>query len=195
MLLLGRCRWCRKPISPRYPLLELLSASWAWALAERFGPGLGFWMLLSLGGVLLVASFIDFERCILPDVLVFPGAVLAFACAVSVLGLSWMESLFGGLAGAGSLWCVQRAYRCFRGRDGLGDGDVKLMLLLGFLVGWRALPVLFVIASLSGLVAGVFYMAGIQGAAKLRVRMPFGPFLNFAGLALVLWPGAVASVF
>lgn len=187
-LLLGRCRSCRRPISLRYPLLEVLSALWAWALAVRFGPGPGFWMLLALGGLLLVASFIDLERRILPDVLILPGAALALACSVAVLGRSWPQALLGGLAGAGSLWCVQATYRLLRGRDGLGDGDVKLMLLLGFLVGWRALPMLFVAASLSGLAAGVFYMAGVRGGARLQVSMPFGPFLSFAGSLLVLWP-------
>lgn len=186
-LLRACCRECRKPISWRYPVVEIVSGLWAWALADAFGASPAFLFHMVLGGILIVASFIDFEHYILPDFLTLPGAALAFLGAVFVMDMPWQTSLIGAAVGAGTFRLLQLAYRRFRGMEGLGTGDVKLMLLLGALAGWKGLPVVITWGAMSALVASLIYMARARGEDRLRVMIPFGPFLSFGGMLYVLY--------
>ncbi len=191
LLLKGRCRACQEPISLRYPAVELISALWALGLALEFGPTLVFALYLVMGGLLIVASFIDFQAYILPDILTLPGAALAFAGAYFILypalgAPSPLDSLIGAVAGAGVFWLLQQIYRRLKGIEGLGTGDIKLMLLLGALLGWQALPMLVLAAAVSALFASLYFMLRSSGPA-LSTMVPFGPFLSLGGMLYVLF--------
>jgi leader peptidase (prepilin peptidase) / N-methyltransferase len=185
MALRGRCRSCRCPISIRYPVMEAISGLWALALAIKFGPTLPFAVYLAFGGVFIVASFIDFELFILPDVLTLPGALLAFVSAVALLGMDWQSSLLGALFGAGLFLLVQKGYYLIKRMDGLGTGDIKLMLLIGALLGWQYLPVMILLAATTGLVASLFYLRR-DGALGMKTAIPFGPFLCLGAMLSIL---------
>ena len=204
LLLRGRCFGCKARISWRYPLMELLSMGWAVMSARLVaalfaGPGLpaapawlpdGFpawlpaWLLLmAVGGVFLVASFIDLVLFILPDALTFPGMALGLAAGVFSLGLPWDQSLIGAAAGAGSFWLLRFAHMRLRGAEGLGMGDVKLMAMIGALTGWLGLPAAVLFGAGSAL---AFYpLFRMAWKDKGPVRIPFGPFLCL-GCALAL---------
>ncbi len=186
LLLLGRCRECKQRISIRYPVLELLSGLWALALALKFGPGWLWLLYLSFGGLLLVLSFIDLESFILPDFLTLPGAGAAFCCAWFLPHLSWQNSLLGALSGAGFFWILQRTYKLLKGVQGLGSGDIKLMLLLGALLGWQALPLSIFLAAVSGLCLSLFFLRSSPGQG-LQTAIPFGPFLSLGGMLYILF--------
>jgi leader peptidase (prepilin peptidase) / N-methyltransferase len=185
MALRGRCRSCRTPISLRYPVIEAISGLWTLALAVKFGPSLPFAVYLAFGGVFIVASFIDFELFILPDVLTLPGALLAFASAVLLLGMDWQSSLLGALFGAGLFLLVQKGYYLVKRMEGLGTGDIKLMLLIGALLGWQHLPVMIFLAATTGLVASLFYLR-LEGARGMKTAIPFGPFLCLGAMLTIL---------
>ena len=185
VILAGRCGHCRAPIPWRYPALELLSALWAVLLAWRFGPGLAWLLLMAVGGVYLVAAFIDLEIFILPDALTYPGAVLGLAAGVLALHQPVLDCLIGALVGAGLFWLLRLAYFKAKGVEGLGLGDVKLMLMIGAMSGWLGLPVTILLGALSALVISPVYMlASGQGT---KARIPFGPFLCLGSMISILW--------
>lgn len=188
----GRCRHCAVRINLRYPLIELISCLWAVALALRFGPGWPWLCYMVFGGIFIVASFIDLEICILPDALTLPGAGLAVVCAATVLDVGVVQSLLGAGVGAGVFWLLQVLYRRLRGLEGIGTGDIKLMLLVGALLGPASLPLVVVLAGVSGLLAGVVYMLKPTGQG-LKTRVPFGPFLSLGAMLYILYGKAVVG--
>jgi len=186
ILLQGKCTACRQPISIRYPAVEGISGLWALLLALSFGPGWAWLVYMVFGGLLVIISFIDLEIFILPDAFTLPGGLLAFLCAAFLLGIGWKASLLGGAIGAGGFWLLQKGYKLLKGVEGMGTGDIKLMFLLGALLGWQALPLVVFFAAISGLAVSLFYLrkAGSQG---LQTAIPFGPFLSLGGMLYILW--------
>jgi len=201
LLLRARCRACHSPISPRYPIVELLSAL-LWLVAALFfgvGPqaiivGIFFW-------VLLVLSFIDIDTMRLPNPIV--GALAAVGLAAAVVSQFWgtlsvplagsqqplVSALLGALLGAGLSGIVAAVYSGVRGRAGFGMGDVKLLGAMGLFLGPYVL-----LALMTGSVIGTVY--GIAVAARtgsgLQSKIPFGPFLAVGGVATaVLGPAVV----
>lgn len=190
LMLRGRCRQCSEPISWRYPLLEAVSAAWAVLLAWKYGLGPEFATLIVIGGMFLVASFIDFEVYLLPDVITLPGAAIGFAASVFVLREGIVKDLamdagLGMVMGAGLFYLLGRGYKLLRGVEGLGLGDVKLMLMIGALVGASGLPLTIILGAVSALLASIFYM--IRSGSGARTPIPFGPFLSFACMVYLLW--------
>ena len=204
IFLRAKCRSCAEPISWRYPTVELVSGLWALGLAWKFplnltaGPlELGWeWSLaifavhMVVGGILIVASFIDFDSYILPDILTLPGAVLALAGAYFVLrpSLGWptlTDSLIGAGIGAGLFWLLQFLYRKLKGMEGLGTGDIKLMLLLGAWNGWQALPFTLLAAGVTAIAGYIVYNR--MNDSDEPTMVPFGPFLSLGGMLYVLF--------
>jgi leader peptidase (prepilin peptidase)/N-methyltransferase len=185
LLLWGKCRSCREDIHWRYPVVEGISGLWALLLALKFGPETAFAVYLFFGQILIIISFIDLEIFILPDIYTLPGSVAALAATVLFLGLPWSSSLIGALAGGGTFLILQQGYKWLKGRDGLGAGDIKLMFLLGALLGWQALPLVVFMAAVSALTVSLVYLR--QANAKgLQTAIPFGPFLSLGGMLYIL---------
>lgn len=186
LLLRGRCRTCAESISWRYPIVEAVSGLWALLLALQFGLGWPWLVYMVVGGMLIIMSFIDFQEFILPDVFTLPGAVLAFAGSTLLVGMPWLDSLLGALIGAGAFWLLQKGYYLLRGVEGLGTGDIKLMLMLGALVGWQGLPVMIFLAAFTALAASLGYMAK-NAHQGMQTRIPFGPFLSLGAMLQILY--------
>jgi leader peptidase (prepilin peptidase)/N-methyltransferase len=185
-LLLGaKCRSCKGKIHWRYPAVELLSGVLALLFAVKFGPTAQWLIYMVFLGIFLVASFIDLDAFILPDVLTYPAAVLALSTPL-FLPVDWLETLLGGLFGAGIFLLLQQAYLRLRGIDALGTGDIKLMLSLGALVGLSLLPLMILLSALCALVIAVVYLRRPEGQG-LRTAIPFGPFLCLGAVLTLLW--------
>ncbi|RMD80189.1 MAG: prepilin peptidase [Gammaproteobacteria bacterium] len=184
LLLRGRCRACGRPISLRYPLVELLSAALSAAVCWRFGLGwpAGAALLLTWG--LLALSLIDLEHQLLPDDLSYP---LLWAGLLGSLP-GWFAdpeaAILGAAGGYLSLWLVYVAHRWVTGREGMGHGDFKLLAVLGAWLGWQALPAVILASSVLGAAAGLALLA--TGRLQRGHPLPFGPFLAAAGWAVLL---------
>ncbi len=185
IFLRGRCGHCKTPISWRYPLMEPSSCAWATALALRFGPTLPWLLLMAVGGIFLVASFIDLVIFILPDVLVLPGIALGLAAGVFGLGLPVQQSLIGAASGFGLFWIVRFVHMRLRGMEGLGLGDVKLMAMVGAITGWAALPAAILFGAGSALLLAPAFRLSSKENGPLRI--PFGPFLCLGCALAVFW--------
>jgi len=179
----GRCRHCDAPVAWRYPLLEAgLGLLWA-GLAWHFSltPELGMALLLSF--LLWVLTWIDLETGLLPNALTFPGmaAGLLFAFAYG----DFTASLLGALAGYAVFWLVARLFLLLTGREGLGQGDFKLLAMLGAFLGWQALPFVVFLSSFVGAVIGGLFL--LLSRKPLRAEIPYGPYLAGAGMIWLVW--------
>ena len=177
----ARCRHCQASVSWRYPLLELaVAAWWAWSAAQG-GVSAAALAWAGFGTVLLALAFIDADTMLLPDVLTQPlmwsGLILS---AWGLTGLSLSDSLWGAVAGYVCLWLVHAVFKMITGKQGMGEGDFKLLAALGAWLGWMVLPVLLLIASLLGVIValGMRWRGSLQAGEPL----PFGPYLVFAGM-------------
>ncbi len=192
LFLRGRCRHCRGYISWEYPLVEAITGLLSLALFIRYGLSLQFLFFFLFAGTLVVISFIDLHHRIIPDVLSLPGILAGWAYSLLAGHIPWLDSLIGSIAGAGALFLVALVYQRLTGREGMGGGDIKLLGMIGAWMGWRSLPFIVLISSLTGAVIGsIFILIAGKG---YRFRIPFGPFLSlgaliylFFGLRLTSW--------
>ena len=198
LLLRGRCRACRAPISARYPLVEALAALLAAALWWKFvaaeptqvlGVRLArFACYFAFGGVLLVLSFIDLATRLLPDVITLPSLPIFYLAAFGAHGADWRARLIGAAAGYLFFRLIADFYYYVLKREGFGLGDGKLLGVIGAVLGWQALPfVVFVGATVGALVSLPPAIAARRrdaGSAEplRRAQIPFGPFLALAAL-------------
>jgi leader peptidase (prepilin peptidase)/N-methyltransferase len=138
-------------------------------------------------GVLLILSWIDFKTFLLPDYLTY--GLLAYGLLANIfLGLAWASiesSILGGLFGFVSLYVLNQLYLKIRGHHGIGMGDAKLLAGLGACLGIQSLPYILLIASVSGLIGGYVWLK-IHGQDQSQV-FPFGPFIAFGGIIVLLW--------
>src|ERR1041384_1298954 len=192
LILRGRCRNCRAPISARYPAVEALTGV-LFALTfwhDGLAPVLPFDLIFVAALVALI--FIDAEHMILPDVITLPGFFIMLVCRALVPNLfglgfvtngllagwpAWTISLFGALigplVGGGSLSRVGWLWQRLRGVEAMGLGDVKMMFMVGAYVGWRLTILTIFLGVLSGSIIGVALMAR-QRDRSMQMLLPFG---------------------
>jgi leader peptidase (prepilin peptidase)/N-methyltransferase len=196
LLLGGRCRACKAGISPRYPLVEALTAALTLGLYLLLGLSVPLALYLPFSWALVALAFIDAEHQILPDRITLPG--IACSLLVPVLGrmpelpwsphvprLSFGDWVLGVALGAGIPYLVAVGYRLTQLRkpaaeriDGMGMGDVKMLAMVGGFLGWK----LVLLTIFAGSVLGSAW--GLGGVALSRYGMkhalPFGTFLAMA---------------
>jgi leader peptidase (prepilin peptidase)/N-methyltransferase len=194
LLLRGRCRSCRSPIGWRYPVVELLTAALFAACAWRWGLGASALVWAAFAATLLALACIDADTQLLPDALTLPllwGGLISAAAGWSQTAVT--DALWGAVAGYGVLWLLQQGFGLATGKQGIGQGDFKLLAALGAWLGWQALLPLLLLASLGGAAIGL----GLRWSGRLGAGQPlaFGPYLAMAGAALMwlapldgLWP-------
>jgi len=191
LILRGRCRRCASPISPRYPLVEMLGGFAAVGAASHFGPTAHALLALAFLDALIVVTFIDLDHQIIPDAISLSGIGVGFAAALIFGQPSWAASLSGILLGGGVLWAVAEGYHWLTGREGMGGGDIKLLAMIGAFLGWRMIPVALMIASLSGTVIGIGLM--LARGRDSRTAIPFGPFLALGAACALFWGEALIT--
>jgi len=179
----GRCRFCRAPVSVRYPLIELACGAWALLAWLRLGLVPELAPVLLWGWLLVTLTVIDLDFKLLPDALTLPGTLIALAAAL--LGPGMRHALLGIVVGSGYLWLFAWIWATFLKRDGMGGGDIKLAAMFGALLGPLGAFVTITLAALGGAVAGAVLMA--RGKGGMRSELPFGTFLAPAAMAVFLW--------
>jgi leader peptidase (prepilin peptidase)/N-methyltransferase len=191
LLLRGRCRSCGVAISIRYPLVEMLGGIAAVSVVAGFGFSAYALLAFAFLASLIVITFIDVDHQIIPDAISLPGIGVGFAGSLLLDRPGWLASLAGIILGGGLLWVVAEGYYRLTGREGMGGGDVKLLAMIGAFLGWRAIPVTILIASLSGTLVGVILMLAQRGGRRMAI--PFGPFLAFGAICALFWGDALIT--
>ncbi len=179
-LALGRrCAYCRVPISARYPAVELLNAA-LWVT-----HGLVFeWdallvVRIAFATALLVLFFTDLDCRILPNEITIGGTVAGIVAAI-FLPPGIVSSLIGVLLGGGVLWATGALYEKVRGVEGMGMGDVKMLAMIGAVLGWPLMLLTLVLSSIAGGLVGSLLLA-LRADAR-TTALPFGSFLAPAAL-------------
>jgi leader peptidase (prepilin peptidase)/N-methyltransferase len=204
LLLGGKCRSCRLPISLRYPLVELLNGFLYLGALSVYGlTGEGV-LVMVLCSSLLVITFIDLDHQIIPDVITLPGVVFGLAVApffmtalaapvpfglapdagVYLTGL--LNSVIGLLMGGGPLLLIGWLWEKLRGVEAMGGGDVKLMGMMGSFLGWRGAVMTIMLGAFAGTIVGMALILLKKHRAEQQI--PFGPFLA-AGALITLFYG------
>lgn len=198
----ARCHNCKVAISPRYFIVELLTALLAVALFVWFGLSYTFFVCFIFAAALIVISFIDLDVRIVPDVISLPGIIVGLA--FSAIGYfvftdgfeiipTPLSSLIGILVGGGFLLVTAWIYEKVTGVDGMGGGDIKLLAMIGAFLGWPSIPVTLFIASVLGSVIGIGMMVA-TGAGR-RLALPFAPFLCSGALAYIFFGNKIIGIY
>jgi leader peptidase (prepilin peptidase)/N-methyltransferase len=186
LLLRGRCRSCKTRISPRYPIIEALTALLAVAVVLTKHSAADLALGLTLVGVLVPVALIDLEHQIIPNKITLPAAIAAVAIGLALHRSGLAEQLISGAAAGGFLLVFVLAYP-----RGMGLGDVKLAAVLGLFLG-RSVAVAILGGVLLGTVVGAVVMARVGVQQGRKTKVPFGPFLALGGLiALFAGPDIV----
>ncbi len=189
LLLLGRCRGCREPISVLYPMVEIsVALLWAW-MAHRYGLTLETLRGALFGTILLGIALTDAREYIIPDEFSLGGLVVALLFS-AFMGLSAVGSaLVGGALGFGLLWVVGIGGTWLFKEEAMGGGDIKMMAMVGAFLGWQGVLLTVFLGALSGTI--IFLPLRLMGQRKL---VPFGVFLAIGaavtylvGPALIEW--------
>lgn len=181
----GKCSACAKPISPRYPFIELLSALLTAACAWHFGFGIAAAAAIVLTWVLIALAFIDIDHLLLPDVMVLPFLWLGLLLNLFNVFVPLPNAVIGAVAGYLSLWLVFHLFKLITGKEGMGYGDFKLLALFGAWLGWQSLPLIILLSSLIGALIGIGLIV-LRGRDRAQ-PLPFGPYLAAAGWVAMLW--------
>lgn len=217
LILGGKCRNCKNPISFRYPAVELLTAIVFALTAWQIGFNAFLPVCLLFVAAIISLIFIDSEHMILPNVITYP--LLIFTLLVRILfpifisaeyfsdikiypltlmndSPAWLVSLvgaiLGGLLGGGSLWLIGEIWKRLRGVDAMGLGDVKMMFAVGALLGWRLTFLAIFIGALTGAIGGILLIAKQKGK-DLQAQIPFGIFLGIGTIIALLFGEKIIS--
>lgn len=176
----GKCARCKARISPRYPLVELMSGALAGYAAWCFGPTLAGAGALLFVFAMIALTFIDLDTFYLPDDITLPllwaGLLLNLDHAFVDLPSAVLGAAFGYLA----LWSVYWLFKLATGKEGMGYGDFKLLAAIGAWLGWQMLPLVILLSSLVGAVIGIALMVFRRHGRETPI--PFGPYLAIAGM-------------
>ncbi|MBB72707.1 MAG: prepilin peptidase [Legionellales bacterium] len=175
----GKCKHCQGKISPRYPVIEGLSAILGILILLHFGIS---WQ--TVGGLILTwslvaLSFIDLDEKLLPDSLTLFLLWLGLFLNLFSLYTDINSAVIGAIAGYVSLWGFTAIFNFITKKQGMGHGDFKLFAVFGAWLGWQLLPFILLAASVVGAIVGIILIA-----CKKHQRadpIPFGPYLALAG--------------
>ena len=186
LLLRGRCRYCKGPISLQYPLVEGITALSSLFLFMKFGPSLSYLFYFAFVAAFIVITVIDLYHQIIPDGISLPGIGVGLLTSLVIPQVTFFNSLVGILLGGGSLFLVATLYEWIFKREGMGGGDVKLLAMIGAFLGWKAVILTILLSSLIGSITGILIM--ILKGKDFKYAIPFGPFLSM-GAVIALFYG------
>jgi len=193
LLQAGKCRNCKAPISLRYPLIEAVTGIVTLLIAYQYGYSWLTLAILLLTWSLIVLTMIDYDHQLLPDDITIP--ILWLGLIINYFGLitTLEAAVLGAVAGYLILWAVYWLFKILTGKEGMGQGDFKLLAALGAWMGWQALPQIILLSSLIGALIGIGLIL-IKGRDK-NIPIPFGPYLAGAGFVSLLWNEELAQLY
>ena len=183
LILRDRCSDCKAAIGLRYPIVELVTALLSMLVIYQFGVSAVGLSALILVWTLVALTGIDFDTQLLPDRLTFPLAGLGLAVNSQGWFVSPTQSIWGLLLGFLSLWVVVKIFYLITKKHGMGQGDFKLLAVLGAWLGPTMLPLIILLSSLLGSIVGIILMKK-QGESR---PFAFGPYIAIAGIIALLY--------
>lgn len=185
LLLNGKCAYCKARINIRYPLVEALTCIASVYVAWKFGFTWQTLAALFFTWICICLTFIDLDHHLLPDQLTLLLLWIGLFCSMFNLFTNSQDAIIGAIAGYSIFALTQWTFEWATGKHGMGQGDLKFLAALGAFLGWQMLPLIILLASLSGIIFSLTHMA-IKKNFK-SAPLPFGPYLAVAGGISLIW--------
>ena len=196
LLLSGKCRKCKKPISSQYALVEFLSILFFTIIYFLYGITLTTLLLMILSLSFIIIFFIDLKHFIIPNEITFSMMALGFLKSfdpnLNSLFPNYINSLIGGLLGYGIIWSIIYFYKQVRKKEGMGLGDAKLFGVIGFWFGWLAIPFVIFISSVIALLSVVPSL--LKNSRTMSSQIPFGPYIIIGTLIYLFFENSFKSL-
>lgn len=189
----GKCAYCKAPISIRYPMVELLTAVMSVYVAWKFGFSWQTIAALCFTWIGICLTFIDLDYHLLPDQLTLLLLWLGLFFSLFNIFVPTQAAIIGGITGYLIFAITQLMFGMITKKTGMGQGDFKFLAALGAFLGWQALPVVILLASISGIIISIIHMI-IKWNFK-SVPIPFGPYLAIAGWITLLWGNEIMQYY
>ena len=196
LFLNGKCRNCKKKISPQYIITELITIIYFLFVYYLFGISITTLLFFVLGLSFVIIFFIDLKHYIIPNVLTFSLMIIGFLKSfdpnLNPIFPNFINSLIGGIFGYLIIWSIIYFYKQIRNKEGMGLGDAKLLSAIGFWFGWISIP--FVIF-LSSIIALLFVIPSLmKKSKKLSSQIPFGPYIIIGTLIYLIFESNIQSI-
>ncbi len=185
ILLKGACRHCRTKIPLSYLLVEILTPVSFLLLYSKYALSFFFFASCLFASAMITLAVIDYYHQILPDEITLSGLFLAVVYSFFRADLNLTQALIGAVSGASFLLLVYGVYYLFRKKEGLGMGDVTLMLFVGAFLGWQKSLLTLILGSFVGAFVGIYFI--FIKKEKLQFALPFGTFLAPAAYVALIW--------
>ena len=195
-LLSGKCRKCKKKISPQYVLVEFLSILFFTIIYSLYGITLTTLLLIILSLSFIIIFFIDLKHFIIPNEITFSmmalGFIKSFDPNLNSIFPNYIHSLIGGLFGYGIIWSIIYFYKQVRKKEGMGLGDAKLFAVIGFWFGWIAIPFIIFLSSVTALLSVVPSL--LKNSRTMSSQIPFGPYIIVGTLVYLVFENSFKSL-
>jgi leader peptidase (prepilin peptidase)/N-methyltransferase len=185
IMLRGKCSHCGLAISPRYPSVELLAGMLSGLIAWRFGYGIAGFGGLVFAWAMIALAFIDLDVQLLPDRITLPLLWIGLLVNLNDVFTGIHSAVIGAVAGYLLLWVIYWTYKLISSKEGLGRGDFKLLAVIGAWFGWEMLPLVILLSSLTGAMAGIVLV--LLGKQERDTPIPFGPYLVGGSFVALFW--------
>lgn len=195
LVLGGKCKGCKTPISPRYPLVELMTGGLLGLVSWQFGYGAVAFAAWVFTLALIALTFIDLDTQLLPDDITLPllwiGLLFNLTQPHGFTDIA--SAVYGAVAGYLILWSIYWLFKLVTGKEGMGYGDFKLMAAIGAWFGWQMLPAILLLSSLVGSIIGIGMILFARHGRN--VPIPFGPYLALGGIAALFFGSQLSHLY
>lgn len=153
--------------------------------ALKFGITVDALIYYAFIASLIVITYIDIDHQIIPDVITLPGIPIFLLASLLIPNVTVWESVIGLLVGGGTLLLIAWGYHLLTKKEGMGGGDIKLLAMIGALIGWKGVLFTIFFSSALGTASGLLLMLNEKKGMKLAI--PFGPFLSLAAITYIFF--------
>jgi len=181
----GKCSSCKTRISPRYVLVEMITAFIFWVTYTQTGLNMDLYMYAIFISLVIAITFIDFDHQIIPNTLLLIGLIPGLYPFIRDGFSSWSTYIIGGFSLGFSFYAIAWiGYFAFK-KEAMGMGDVKYAALIGLIMGWQAGIVAMALAFFSAAV--IILILFLVGKANIGQRIPFGPYMSIGAIISLFW--------
>ena len=185
LILRGKCLKCKTKIPLRYFFVELFTCALSIIAAVEFGFSVELFAVLAFTYFLIAIAFIDLDHQLLPDALSLPLLWLGLLANCFHMFVSNIDAVLGAAIGYAFFWTLNAVFKFITKKDGMGQGDFKLLAAAGAWLGWQLLPFVVLVSSIFGLIIGGGLL--LYKKKKRTTPIPFGPFIAIAMWIAIIW--------
>jgi len=149
----------------------------------KYGLSLPAVIIFSFIAALIVVTYIDIDHKIIPNRITLPGIPIFLFASMIFPDMNLRDSLLGILSGGGSLLLIAWTYKAITQKTGMGGGDVKLLAMIGAMIGWKGVLFTIYVASATGTAVGILFI--LLKGKNMKFAIPFGPFLSIGAITYI----------